>query len=241
MKALLFSLAEYAFKAVKTSGLTAIAVRGKDCVVFVTRRKVPDKLVDPTSVSSIHKITRHIGMLVAGIQGDARSLVQKARSQAAEFRFNYGYEMPPDHLARYLADQAQVYTQHASMRPLGVIPIIIGIDEELGPQLFKVDPAGYFVGYKATAAGAKDQEAINWLEKQHKSTDGGTDTLSYEETVQMAISALQHVLAEDLKCSDIEVGVVAGAVGPVDGHGGAFRLMPETEIEEHLVAISERD
>lgn len=38
--------------------------------------------------------------------------------------------------------------QHASMRPLGVIPMLIAVDEERGPQLFKVDPAGYFVGYK---------------------------------------------------------------------------------------------
>ncbi len=34
------------------------------------------------------------------------------------------------------------------MRPLAVIPILLGIDEERGPQLFKIDPAGYFVGYK---------------------------------------------------------------------------------------------
>jgi len=34
------------------------------------------------------------------------------------------------------------------MRPLGVVSMLIGIDEERGPQLFKVDPAGYFVGYK---------------------------------------------------------------------------------------------
>jgi 20S proteasome subunit alpha 1 len=26
--------------------------------------------------------------------------------------------------------------------------MLIGIDEERGPQLFKVDPAGYYVGYK---------------------------------------------------------------------------------------------
>ena len=38
-------------------------------------------------------------------------MVVKARSEAAEFRFNYGYEMPVDYLARVLADQAQVYTQ----------------------------------------------------------------------------------------------------------------------------------
>ena len=40
--------------------------------------------------------------------------------------------------------------QHAYMRPLAVVPILAGIDEELGPQLFKVDPAGYYVGYKVT-------------------------------------------------------------------------------------------
>lgn len=43
--------------------------------------------------------------------GDARSLLQKARSEAAEFRFKYGYEIPVEFLARILADQAQVYTQ----------------------------------------------------------------------------------------------------------------------------------
>ena len=42
---------------------------------------------------------------------DARSIVQKARSEAAEFRFKYGYEMPVDFLAKVLADQAQIYTQ----------------------------------------------------------------------------------------------------------------------------------
>lgn len=42
---------------------------------------------------------------------DARSLVQKSRSVAAEFRHTYGYEIPVDYLAARLADQAQVYTQ----------------------------------------------------------------------------------------------------------------------------------
>lgn len=32
----------------------------------------------------------------------------------------------------------QVYTQHAYMRPLAVVTIFIGMDDELGPQLFKV-------------------------------------------------------------------------------------------------------
>ncbi len=45
------------------------------------------------------------------LAADARSLVQKSRSVAAEFRHTYGYEIPVDYLAARLADQAQVYTQ----------------------------------------------------------------------------------------------------------------------------------
>jgi 20S proteasome subunit alpha 1 len=46
--------------------------------------------------------------------------------------------------------------------------IIIGFDPEVGPQVFKVDPAGYYSGYRATATGTKQQESINHLEKEWK-------------------------------------------------------------------------
>jgi 20S proteasome subunit alpha 1 len=124
----------------------------------------------------------------------------------------------------------QVYTQHAYMRPLGVTSILVAVDEERGPQLFKTDPSGYFVGYKAIAVGAKDTEANNHLEKKLKA---GT-ALTSAETIRAAIGALQSVLGEDFKASEVEVGLVT--TGQT-----AFRVLSEQEVEEHLVAISERD
>ncbi|XP_041991452.1 proteasome subunit alpha type-6-like [Salvia splendens] len=221
---------EYAFKAVKAAGVTSIGVRGKDSVCVVTQKKVPDKLLDQTSVTLLFPITKYLGLLATGITADARTLVQQARNEAAEFRFRYGYEMPVDVLSRWIADKSQVYTQHAYMRPLGVVAMILGIDEEKGPQLFKCDPAGHFFGHKATSAGGKEQEAINFLEKKMKNDPKFT----YEETVQTAISALQSVLQEDFKASEIEVGVVRE-------EDKLFKVLSTDEIDEHLTAISERD
>jgi 20S proteasome alpha/beta subunit len=53
----------------------------------------------------------------------------------------------------------------------------------------QVDPAGYYVGYKATAVGAKETEAINFLEKKVKA--GPETGLSYQEACCTAITALQ--------------------------------------------------
>ena len=76
---------------------------------------------------------------MTGLSADARVLVQRARYEAAEFRFKYGYDMPADVLTRRLADLAQVSTQQAFQRPMGVATIILGMDQEKGPQLYKAD------------------------------------------------------------------------------------------------------
>ena len=90
--------------------------------------------------------------------------------------------------------------------------------------------AGYYVGYKACAAGAKDTEANTFLEKTLKAGEP-TD---YTSTIHAAISALQNVLSEDFKATEIQVGVVSK-------ENPKFRILSVEEVEEALVAISERD
>lgn len=73
-----------------------------------------DKLIDPSSVSHIFKLSPSVGCVMTGSIADARASVSRARGEAAEFRYKYGYEMPCDVLAKRLANINQVYTQRVS-------------------------------------------------------------------------------------------------------------------------------
>lgn len=126
------------------------------------------------------------------------------------------------------------------MRPLGVAMTLISVDEEFGPQLYKCDPAGYYVGYKATASGPKAQEALNFLEKKLKNKEHAEG--SWDEVVELAISTLSTVLSVDFKKGELEIGIVGGP--RKDGKKGtekAFRPLTEEEIDERLQAIAEKD
>ena len=59
---------------------------------------------------------------MTGSIADARANVTRARSEAAEFRYKYGYEMPCDALAKRLANINQVYTQKVSFGQADVAP-----------------------------------------------------------------------------------------------------------------------
>lgn len=223
---------EYAFKAVKLSNLTSVGVRSNSSVVLVTQKKVQDKLVDPSSVTHMYRIAKHIGAVITGLTPDSRALVTRARHEAAQFEYENGYPIPVAQLVERMADVSQLYTQQAFMRALGVVAIYCGIDQGCTkPQLFKVDPAGHYLGYKATSAGVKEQEAQNYLEKHIKAAEGPMD---HQAALETAIVTLQEVVGADLKPTEIEVAVIRA-------EDGVFKTLTEQEIDVILTAISDRD
>ncbi len=222
---------EYAFKAASSaSGLTGVSLRGKNSAVVVTQKKVPDRLMDPKSVSHLFSITPKIGCLVTGRIADCKAQIQRARYEAADFAFQYGYSIPVHVLAKRIADIAQVNTQSASMRPLATVCIFIGIDDEKGPQVMKVDCAGHYLPFFGTGSGAKEQEAVNFLEKKVDEMKG----YDCDQTIRTAIMCLGSVLGSDFRGSEIEVGVVEGVEG-------TFTVLTEDQIETHLNAIADTD
>lgn len=218
---------EYCFKAAN-SGLTGVAIRGKDSVCVVTQKKVPDRLMEPSSVTHLFKLTQKIGCCVTGPMADSKSMVQRARHEAGKWAFDNGYNMPVSVLARRMADLAQVNTQAASSRPLACIGLFVGVDDEKGPQVFKVDCAGHYLPFFAAASGPKEQEAMNFLEKRVKEMKD----FDNDQVIRTAITCLGHVLGSDFRGTEIEVG-------SIQGMNGKFEVLTEDDIEGHLNAIAD--
>ena len=165
---------------------------------------------------------------MTGTMADCKAMVQRARYEAGQWTYDNGYECPVGVLAKRMADLAQVNTQTASMRPLACIGLFIGVDDEMGPQVFKVDCAGHYLPFFASAAGPKEQEAMNFLEKR------ATEMKEYnnEQVIRCAITCLGHVLGSDFRGSEIEVATIVGKEGN-------FQTLTEEEIDAHLSAIAD--
>ncbi len=192
--------------------------------------RAQDKLIDPTSVTNIFKISERIAAVMTGIDADSRALVVEMRKLASEFEYENGYAIPVDLLARLVGDRTQLDTQYAGKRVLATFVTLLAVDDEKGPLLYKVDPAGLVLGYRGVASGVKEQEATNNLEKKVKADD--LDLSTPERVATETIETLQTVLAADFKAADVEV-VVATAAG--------VRVLPDDEVERMLTAIAEAD
>lgn len=63
---------EYAFKAISSTNLTAVAVKGVDTAVIAVQKRVPDGLIIADSVTSVYKLSSSVGCCAIGMVPDAK-------------------------------------------------------------------------------------------------------------------------------------------------------------------------
>jgi len=155
---------DYAQKAVEASG-TAVAIRGKDGIVFAVEKIITSKLYEKESNRRIFSVDSHVGMAGAGLYADVRQLADIAMTEAANYKAEYGSPIPVKYLTDRVASYVHAYTLYSALRPFGTTIMMGTYSESEGPELFCIENSGLYYRYWGCAAGKAKQSAKTEIEK----------------------------------------------------------------------------
>ena len=175
------------------------------------------KLVVPSARSEkLVEIDSHCACAMSGIVGDARVLIDHARAEAQNHRFNCeapsitGNEdpMPVEAITQSISDLAINFGEgyegskrKPMARPYGVALLIGGVDHN-GPQLFGTDPSGTYTEWQANAIGSGQETAMTTLKDQFHSN------MSIEEAEKMILQTLKNVMEDGITKDNVEVAII---------------------------------
>ncbi|RPA86325.1 N-terminal nucleophile aminohydrolase [Ascobolus immersus RN42] len=215
---------EYALEAVKR-GTCAVGVKGSDIVVLGCEKRSAVKLQDTRiTPSKIGLVDNHVCLAFAGLNADARILIDRARVEAQSHRLTVEDPVTIEYITKYIAGVQQRYTQSGGVRPFGISTLIIGFDpNDKTPRLYQTEPSGIFSAWKANAIGRSSKTVREFLERNYK------EDMNREETIKLAVKSLLEVVQTGAK--NIEIAIMAP--------GKPIEMMPVDDIEEYVKVIEE--
>lgn len=128
------------------AGTCAVGVKGKDVVVLGCEKRSALKLQDTRiTPSKIAVLDNHAVLAFAGLNADARILIDKARLEAQSHRLTVEDPVSIEYITKYIASVQQKYTQSGGVRPFGISTLVVGFDpNDQTPRLYQTEPSGIY-------------------------------------------------------------------------------------------------
>ena len=182
---------EYAMESVK-QGSACVGLRSNTHAVLGALKRSVSEL--SSHQKKLLEIDDHIGIGIAGLTADARSLAKYMRNECLNHKYIYGAPVPPHLLMGELADKHQRTTQTYVRRPFGVGLLVASVDPRTQkPHLYQTCPSGNLYEYYASAVGARSQSARTYLEKHADSYAEATK----DDLIVHALQALVGCVSGD--------------------------------------------
>ncbi|KAL1297774.1 hypothetical protein AAFC00_006311 [Neodothiora populina] len=214
---------EYALEAVKR-GTCAVGVKGQGIVVLGCEKRSAMKLQDTRiTPSKISLVDNHVCLAFAGLNADARILVDKARLEAQSHRLTVEDPVSIEYITKYIAGVQQRYTQSGGVRPFGISTLVIGFDPASNEaKLYQTEPSGIYSAWKANAIGRSSKTVREFLERNHK------EGMDREETIKLTIKSLLEVVQTGAK--NIEIAIMMP--------GKPLEMLKVEDIEKYVESIN---
>lgn len=188
-------LVDSALEAVRR-GSTTIGIKTPSFAMLASHIKPVRPLIDPAE--KIFVIDGHIGATGSGYIGDILQLIEELRLEAQKHRLNFESPIDIGSLAKHLGTFLHNYTIYA-VRPQAASVIVAGTDQ-MGLQLYQVDPSGTFMRGSGFAIGQSSDNALDVVQREYSAD------MSVEQAVALSNKAIEKALGER---PVVEVGVVS--------------------------------
>lgn len=226
---------EYALEAVKR-GTCAVAVKGANVVIIGCEKRSALKLQDTrTTPSKINQLDTHIYLAFAGLNADARILIDKARIEAQSRKLTVEDPASIEYMTKYIAGVQQRYTQSGGVRPFGVSTLVVGFDpNDHEPKLYMSEPSGIYSAWKANAIGRNSKTVRELLEKSYE------DGMSKEATIKLTVKSLLEIVqtgAKNIEIMVLEPGKEAVTLDPESLN----TFVTEIEVEKEAEAAAKKN
>ena len=156
------------------------------------------------------KINENTICTYSGLRSDARALIETARVEAASHWFNFNEPMPVEAISLAVCDVALSFAEKKKnqreknekrgvSRPYGIAMLIAGIDTDGTPKLFKNDPSGNYVRYKACCIGQGGENGMSTLQSNYK------EDMSFDDAILLAGKVLKENLEKKINKDNFEI------------------------------------
>lgn len=210
-------------EAVKQGG-ASLGLRSGTHVVIAALKRAPNEMASPQK--KVFKLDSNMGIAIAGLAADARSLAKYMRTECLNHKYVYGTNMQAGRLVLDLADMHQRTTQSYVRRPYGV-GMLVAAHDQTGPHLFQTCPSGNYFEYLAMAIGARSQSAKTYLEKHFPTFE----TCELDGLVKHALKALSGCVSGDKELD------AQGATVAIVGKDTVFQVLDGDELQPYFDSI----
>jgi proteasome alpha subunit len=187
-------LVESALEAVGR-GSTTIGIKTPAFALTSSYIKPTRPLMEPSE--KIFAIDSHVGATGSGYIGDILQSIDELRIEAQKHRLTFESPIDVASLVKHLSSYLHTYTIYA-VRPQAASIIIAGMDQ-MGTQLYQVDPGGTYFRGSAFTIGQFSDSALSLIQQEY------SDDMSAEQAIQLSKKAIERAVGEDKPLVDIGI------------------------------------
>merc|ERR1719312_1610030 len=207
-------------------GSATVGLKSNTHAVLVALKRASSDL--SSHQKKILPIDDHVGISIAGLTADARSISRWMRAECLNSRYSHDTPLPVSRIIADFGNKMQICTQRYGKRPYGVGLLVAGYDDN-GPHIYQTCPSANYYDCKAMAIGARSQSARTYLERK---LDELAD-VTRDELIRHALRALRDTLPNDVELTNKNCSIA------VVGKGEKLAIYDDDDVSPFLEGLDQ--